>query len=1138
MLVKTKSNSGIKQQGLVQFALISILFACSFVSGQVAASETSIPNIPFVAANNVDPNIMFILDDSGSMQFEIMPDEYVFWGRNAGSVLFVYPRVLNVFGQGNNYSNDFARVASVTGLNPNNDTFTAFEALTRSPQVNTVYYDPSITYDPWVRADGSLFPNANVCALHHPQRPTLGCRQLDSLNQNNTIWSNCTQSACSSSSGSRTFWPATYFFKASETSDIWNAASYSRHFIRPNTAFYTGQGRENRTDCADAVNARCTYAEEIQNFANWYTYYRTRMQASQAGIGAAFAELSSNLRVGYGTINSGLRNVDGVTTRSIINGVRPFIQANKDSFLDTLYNQPVPAMGTPLRRALDDAGRYFSRSDIRGPWSNTPGVATSGELSSDHLACRLSYTILMTDGYWNGDAAVVATGNVDNSTGPNILRPDGTTYNVPATHPFRDNHSNTLADVARYYWNRDLRTDLDNIVPSSSANPAFWQHMVTFGVGLGVFGSIDPEVAFDAARSGIQIPGGWPNPTSSDAAKIDDLLHAAVNSYGGFFSAGDPITFKNELIATLQQIVSRSASGGAIAVSSDKVQSGGATFAYATKFDSDDWSGDLLAYKIENSGVDQTPAWEASKLLPSPDQRNMYMGVGSSENNVPVEFDSANFVPEYSDIVEYIRGNDANELRNGGEFRNRDNILGPIVNSAPTFSKDLSTVFVGSSGGFLHAFDAISGVERFAFLPSGVNFEILSSQTDPDYTHRYAVDGEILVTTSEQTQGKNILVGALGRGGAGLFALDVTNPDQPKYLWEISNQDSDMGKILGSIVFANLANDIKAIVVGNGYESASGNAALYVINIETGDVIKKITVNSEASGTNGLSTPVIFHDAESQQIHAYAGDLHGNVWKFDLSGSSESSWDLYPSAPLFVATDGAGKRQSITAPLTVAVNQSFESPNTGKRFVWFGTGSYFKEGDQSNRDVQTWYGIIDDGETVTRGDLNPGGISKVDIDQGYDVRSFNRVTNEELEGKKGWYIDFNVPSGSGERIVTRSNLYFLAQPVLIASSIIPSDDPCDPSGTGFINAINPFTGGNVTVPIFITKDDSLIVDEGLLEDNPYAGSVRLNVGMPGEAKIVDDQLIVSGSDAKIDWINLNLGGDPENRRVLWMELIR
>ncbi len=170
-----------------------------------------------------------------------------------------------------------------------------------------------------------------------------------------------------------------------------------------------------------------------------------------------------------------------------------------------------------------------------------------------------------------------------------------------------------------YYWKRDLRTDLDNLVPTSPINPAFWQHMVTFGVGLGVEGTISSSTAFNAIGASSAI--SWPDPLATQPAKIDDLLHAAVNSRGGFFSAADPDTFATGLSNTLSAIIARVASGSNLAGTTTSLQAEQSV--YQGRFNSGDWSGDLVNYNIEDT---TSYVWSAAEEMPDWDDRAIYFG--------------------------------------------------------------------------------------------------------------------------------------------------------------------------------------------------------------------------------------------------------------------------------------------------------------------------------------------------------------------------------------------------------------------------------------------------------------------------------------------------------------------------------
>src|SRR5690606_18607946 len=175
----------------------------------------------------------------------------------------------------------------------------------------------------------------------------------------------------------------------------------------------------------------------------------------------------------------------------------------------------------------------------------------------------------------------------------------------------------------------------------------------------------------------------------------------------------------------------------------------------------------------------------------------------------------------------------------------------------------------------------------------------LASISNPQYgqtiTHKYFVDGPIVVSAKSQTPGKNYLVGALGRGGRGVFGLDVTTPtsfDNDDVLWEFSS-DSDMGMVLGDplVVTLNDADNTKAVVVSNGINSPDGSATLFILEWGTGKVIKEIEAGT--AGGNGRCAPRGWDDNGDGAVdYIYAGDLQGNLWKFALSDAAKSNWEV------------------------------------------------------------------------------------------------------------------------------------------------------------------------------------------------------------------------------------------------------
>ncbi len=1136
--------------------------AFALITG-MAGAQVNIAQTPLFLSSSAEPNIMFILDDSGSMHWEITPDDYIL-------PYFVFRRIPGLYG-GGDYLN---YVASVRYDAANFDERTSARAL-RSPTVNRSYYDPSVTYRPWARADGTSFPNASpTAAFHHPVRTGLGSRNLTANVTESAFWvhRNATGGAfCSVVCGENalTHYPAVYF--RHNGGAIWDAANYTRVDIISTTPNYSGDGRASRTD-AGCSGGTCTYAAEIQNFANWYTYYRSRMLASQAGIGRAFSTQPEEMRVGFGAINKGPTVIDGrADTSTIIRGVRPFAGVDRTAFFNELYNGVWPPANTPLRKALDDAGQYFSRSDNRGPWGAVPGT----DNSTNHLTCRQSYTILMTDGYWNEGAAATdaARANVDGSLGPIITGPDGQTFRYNPGPPFSDSFSDTLADIGMYYWNRDLRPDLENRVPTSTVNPAFWQHMVTYGVGLGVTGSINPSTAFNAITSDPPGTINWPNPTSSNAAKLDDLLHAAVNSRGGFFSAADPETFARELSDVLRSILARvTAAGTSAAASSALLQSDSKLF--NASFRSDDWTGTLVARALNPTTGEPatTTTWDAEQRLATrnPAERNI---LTRTEAGTPVLFQFANLgvaqrnalavnppgAPATSatatDRVNWLRGVEHPQLRNrtvDGAVRRLGDIIGSdpqflskrdfgysllpgtegssyrSFRSSAAYRNRVDALLVGSNGGKFHGFNADTGAELFAFVPSelllptgsGTHAQV-NELMRTDYTHRYYVDGA--ATISDVYTGgswRTVAVGTMGAGGRTVFAIDVTNPSsvtESRVLWEFTHANvdcvanpngtsgsrscRDIGYGVTKPRIVRMINGRWAAVFGNGYNSAGHRARMMAVDIATGRLLYNITMPDGASLSlpNGMG-PVETSDWPANDLslsNAYAGDLLGNVWRVNFRTTTPTV------TRLFTAVDAGGQRQPITSRPRVALK-----PGTASDVVVvFGTGSFFRVGDDStvSPQVQTLYGVFDSASTAVTGTLR-GQLRMQEISTNASEQTVNGTTfpagslryvteNELAPNDRGWFIDLPV---SGERVISEPTFPTGAiQRRVRFTTLIPDDDPCGSGRQGFLMDIDLLSGGRFSSPVFDLSGDGAFDSN----DQPGGQSPSGIAGPTGETLI-------------------------------------
>ncbi len=861
---------------------------------QVVVGEVKIDQTPVLTRNAITPNILFILDDSGSMDWEYLPESIS---------------------------------SKCSDLSDH--------VYCRSSHYNKIYYNPDVSYELPLDADGN----------------DLGDSDIDDAWDNGFDLDG----------------------RDSDTTDL----SGKTYYVYDSSASGCGNDIED-SDCYTRVSVSSLDTEDQVNYANWYSYYRSRLLTAKTAVSIAFNGMDDNYRLGYGSINEDSSDVSGVDS-TIKRDVREF-SVIRDDFYDWLFE--LNASGwTPLRRALDAAGQYYSQSH---PYQVNPESVSQG-----YLSCRQNYTILSTDGYWNRtmpDTSGIKDTNVDNLNGSEISSNDGETYQYLATDPFRDDQDNTLADIAMYYWKNDLRSDLVNDVPVNNSDPAFWQHMVTFGMGIGVQGNIDPEFAFQSIGAETAIDWGDASLNNS-AAKIDDLLHAAVNSRGDYFSANDPAQVQESLFSSIKDIVTRVYSGTTPAISNQ--QDTGDRYVYRASFNSGDWSGDLTAFNYNDTQLALgAQVWDAS--FPTWTDRKLYTLIpqGSNQKGVEFLFDEVDAAiksglkpssdttdEELMAIIDYLSGDRVNEKINSGTFRSRNNgLLGDIVNSSPLFVNvpdaqkyrynDWSEasshssfasqyaarppmIYAGANDGMLHGFDATTGVERFSYIPREILTRTennLSLLTNSNYIHKYYVDGMMAVADVYINNGwKTVLIGSLGRGGKSVFALDVTDPqnfDEDSILWEVSG--AEFGNILSKPVIAKVESGKWLAILGNGYNSSGETAQLIAIDISTGDYIAIDTGEGGVNNSNGLAGPFGWDDdvpANNLTDTVYAGDLLGNIWQFDLSSLTFNGNNNITPVKLFTAADSEGNAQPVTVSLTGAEDDN------GDLWLFGGTGKLLSSED-------------------------------------------------------------------------------------------------------------------------------------------------------------------------------------------------
>ncbi len=960
--------------------------------------------------------------------------------------------------------------------------------------------------------------------------------------------------------------------------------------------------------------------DERQNFAIWYSFYRTRNLLTVSAAARAMSTASASNRVAWQALTTcttyGPAVCRGWTGANVSSHIRRFDAAHKSDFYYWLFRLPANS-GTPLRTAAGRAGAYFTTSGNNSPYGFDPNQ--SPPVTGTEYSCRPNFHILMTDGIWNSDSdtgSYCSGSTCGDKDGTNRTLPDGTSYDtsLALTSIYRGSSSNNVSDIAFHYWATDLRTDLaNNQIPfkadrngtaaqqywNPKNDPATWQHLVTFTVGLGLRNTLNQTSPTDISWSGstyagagyanlLSGAGSWPaTGTNVSPGNVYDLWHAAINSRGQAFAAENPQELSVALATALTRIAERQSSA-ALAANSTRLSSNSQL--YQARFNTGDWSGALTAFRINTDGTLGSVVWEATDpgRIPPALLRNIYSWSGSAGmlfNEVDLITASMWSYIGTPLMLAYLRGDDTLEQKNGGIYRNRSTKLGDIIDSSPVYVGTQSfgytslpegsrtgptpynvfrdskasrrkMLYVGSNAGMLHAFDADTGDERFAYVPQAV-IPWMSQLSSPTYAHRFYVDGS--PTTWDAFFGgawKSVITGATGAGERSVFALDVTDPDSfsaSKVLWEINYATPqragdavdpqyavDLGYTIGAPVVAKLNNGEWAAIFGNGYRSTNERGVLYIVRISDGTLIRKIDTGVGAVATpNGLGTPTLY-DIDGDDVYdvVYAPDMRGNVWKFSLAGGTPSAWNIafaatpgFPNGtPLFRARDSSGNVQPITARLELA------RPPTGTRgiIVTFGTGRFFADGDNINTSAQSFYGVYDNGTavgTTNRSELVQQTIT-TQFAAGVPVSRTVTTNTVDFTTKRGYYLD--LPA-SGERVVGTA---LIRAGRVIFTTVIPSSDPCDFGGSSWLMELDAASGAQLPYSVFDTNNDGKVDNYDALRAGVLTGvGVTMQVGYLQGANGGPDVKVGSGASGNIAIIRNRSTGSPAGRDS-WRDLTR
>jgi type IV pilus assembly protein PilY1 len=1184
----------------IRLGMIAGLLA--FSAGDIQAGPGEISQLPLFLGTPVQPNIFFLLDNSGSMDWEVLMSAEAIEIHNAG------------------YWDNAELLDFDPGTNGRNN-------LEHCVGYNVLAYNPEATYTPWAGFDvnGNAFGDQSVTnAMVNPYTGATnnyGCHYDGVVINNNGRTCNL----------------------LTDFND--NRVSGKKG------AFYIpwkddGDGVYQDGECSRSATDR-VYIQDVSdqwtNYANWFSYYRKREYVMKRAVSEIVANTTE--RMGFATIN---RNGNVSTGQRVGTPVKDLddltvpinatAAANKKTMLHNLLGVN-SKRGTWLRTGLNNVGLYFmdqmNSHVLFGVSPSDDADSASGHspiLNADlGGTCQQNFAIVMSDGYWNGDDPE-SIGGVSGLTNTDIDGDgpfDGQSYG--------DSVKLTLADIAMHYYETDLIPDddvlADEVPPvdiliapgdgeECSSNDALEnptshpncydtnsaQHLVTYTVAFGVSGSIPIK---DAAGKDCVPPSrdnttteqnwpkscdsslgvGWPTPVEDENTTVDDMRHAAWNGRGLFLNASDP----NELIKSLQEAIEdieakNPVAAAAVAVDSASIVGGGNVV--QGKFNSNYWTGELYSYAVEldeaNNNqpvVSAAPTWAAHDELDaagySARTAVTYNGTKGIPFKFPVDYTStANFgdteisqaqlndlmvdAPysltttdeaeitanqEFGEsIVNFLLGDHSNETDNGGDFRTRKgHKLGDIIHSAPVYVGDPDSslyyessyqswandevpngakgrqgmIYIGANDGGLHAFDATTGEEVFVYFPEAV-FSTeeragLHYLADRGYEHHYYVDGDITVAEvyadfdGTGDKWSTVLIGALRGGGRAIYAIDISDPTEfetaagvaSNILWEFSNDE--LGFTFGKSTVAKMNNGRWAAIFGNGYNpgsAASGEAALFIKYLDsdkpTYDIISTgVGSNaasdclSSSSDCNGLSTPAVVDlGADNVADRAYAGDVKGNLWAFDLSAANATSWGLaYSATPLFTAVDENGVAQPITTQPAVIMHPTVRHENTSPNtMLYFGTGQYVTETDPANTNVNSFYGLWDAGSAITKA-RDKALVEQTITQDKLGEEDIRIMTNNPVDytTARGWFVD--LPD-SGERVIANALAF---GEIVVYNTIVPKTNLCSISGGYSWLMVHSLSDGSE--PDFIALDVS---GDGSFDENDQKGDKNVTGVRSGE----------------------------------------
>jgi len=1046
------------------------------------AVATNMAEQPLKASVLAKPNVLFGMDDSGSMDAEVMIDgtrQAWVYGNTSGSAGTdnLYPGGVPRNGSNSGDWQMFYLFPGLpTGVNSGGRAYgepdtkrgyaippTPQLAWTRAFEYNPLYYNPDRKYEPWAPAyvDGALRTYGNSpknAARLHPVAGTttmdLTSNRVDSNNEAKFTFTSgmkmpvgAANITCYSGGpgagplaaeytvprsvryckATVSYFPATYWKKEACVVDgttcvsSWDAATLKRYEIKP----------------ANYATA-ALYDDAIQNFANWFTYYRKRRLMLAAAMGNVL-ETMTGLRYGVIAFNAPVS-----LTSSTIFDADSSVASKNGLAVSSYFYKNDGSGGTPTHGNF----KY-----IRDQFDTNTNVI--------QYACQRNAAFIITDGFAN-----------DGTISP----PAYSQATFGGTTPYQTIATGSLADQSLGYFTTRLRAVTSPLVagkvppgPTAVDNPDTNTdlHVNTYALTLGMKGTVWP-----ARTDAFTLPHPtWPAPVSNTATMIDDLWHATVNGRGQMYLATDIDSTVIGIQKGLLDIKAQVGAQSAVAVSTVNLNAGDGQ-AYLASYNPAGWIGDLTANNVDKDtgDISTTANWKAADILGARAwtsrviiTSNGTSGIGFTSGSVGsiVNPDAGSFSND--EVIDYLRGKRDGE---GTKFRLRTSLIGSVINAEPAVDIASGTVFLASGEGMLHAFDTMTGNEEWAFVPYA-GLSGIGKTVQREYGFKTKLDATPVI--GNYTDTTRMLVGGMGAAGRSFYSIDVTAPKglteggaAAKVMWTFPGpahaaQAPYVGYSVGRPVVINSSSDGYVVLLTSGYDNGEvigdGKGRMWMLNAATGSLIKTFTTTSGALGAeSGLAQLTGFRENDGTIRYVYGGDLLGNVWKFDLTDGTTSL--------LTVLKDPGGNRQPVTTPPQL-------TKIAGAPVVMIGTGRLLDITDFGTTQVQTIYAIKDTGSTI--GDIRAS-TTALTIDGGT-----GEITGTvDWNASNGWRVD--LPVG---QMVNTDPKYVLGR--LFVNANVASGASCDQSSYGYIiNVMSGYgevevlsTSANATHPLIVQSGDKM-----------------------------------------------------------------